>query len=428
MSSSPFSINLGRKRQGSNTKKRETFKKVKRFVICCACLIAFLWLYMVFQFFSSTNGSDIAINQKAITKNIRREGDTKLEAAGGGGVGPAVDVDTFVMCRSIMLLAKKDYLGRTKIEAINQGHGKGEVAKIREKVIFLKRKVARGRRSLFASGMVLVGDQFRSSKLNVWPAPQITHVVNASSGGSINRKRLRLDASHGLNVMFSFRETLKTNAHIEDSAIGTLVSSIVLPQSDLCEKYYSKEATSILSNLVISVVPRKSLISKLTSKYTKVGTVKRFFSTSSARSDNSEFPVYDRQREMYLLTFHEETALIQAASLEGVLHGVRTLSSLFSPPISSKSETCVALKHSCFEIFDFPRFAHRGFLIDTAHHYKTVDFLKRLLFGMGLMKMNVLHWHLTDHQSFGMKLPSEPTLATVGPKKEKAYYTLQEMK
>ena len=85
MSSSPFSINLGRKRKGINSKKRETVKKVKRFVICCACLIAFLWLYMVFQFFSSTNGSDIAINQKAITKNIRREGDTKLEAAGGGG-------------------------------------------------------------------------------------------------------------------------------------------------------------------------------------------------------------------------------------------------------------------------------------------------------------------------------------------------------
>ena len=49
------------------------------------------------------------------------------------------------------------------------------------------------------------------------------------------------------------------------------------------------------------------------------------------------------------------------------------------------------------KILDFPRFYIED-AIDSAHHYKSLAFLKRLIFAMGMMKLNTLHWHMTDRK------------------------------
>ena len=58
------------------------------------------------------------------------------------------------------------------------------------------------------------------------------------------------------------------------------------------------------------------------------------------------------------------------------------------------------------EITDFPRFPHRGLMIDTARHYMPLKTLKKMLDLMAQNKMNVMHWHLSDDASF----PYESTL------------------
>ena len=51
-------------------------------------------------------------------------------------------------------------------------------------------------------------------------------------------------------------------------------------------------------------------------------------------------------------------------------------------------------------IEDEPRFAWRGLLIDVARHFIDLDTLKRIVDGMWVLKLNVLHLHLTDDQAF----------------------------
>nr|WP_052477752.1 family 20 glycosylhydrolase [Kibdelosporangium sp. MJ126-NF4]CEL13719.1 Beta-hexosaminidase [Kibdelosporangium sp. MJ126-NF4]CTQ99406.1 Beta-hexosaminidase (EC 3.2.1.52) [Kibdelosporangium sp. MJ126-NF4] len=66
------------------------------------------------------------------------------------------------------------------------------------------------------------------------------------------------------------------------------------------------------------------------------------------------------------------------------------------------------------EILDYPRFAHRGAMLDVARHFFTVDEVKRFIDQIALYKINVLHLHLTDDQGWRLEITSWPKLATVG--------------
>jgi len=39
-------------------------------------------------------------------------------------------------------------------------------------------------------------------------------------------------------------------------------------------------------------------------------------------------------------------------------------------------------------------------MIDTARHYLKVSTILRTIEGMGMNKLNALHWHISDDESF----------------------------
>ena len=51
-------------------------------------------------------------------------------------------------------------------------------------------------------------------------------------------------------------------------------------------------------------------------------------------------------------------------------------------------------------VVDYPRFKHRGIMIDTARHYHTEKLILKILTIMMYNKFNVFHWHIVDDQSF----------------------------
>ncbi|PHZ11626.1 uncharacterized protein RHIMIDRAFT_238293 [Rhizopus microsporus ATCC 52813] len=66
------------------------------------------------------------------------------------------------------------------------------------------------------------------------------------------------------------------------------------------------------------------------------------------------------------------------------------------------------------EIKDRPKFFHRGIMLDTSRNYFPVKDILRTLDAMAYNKMNVFHWHITDSQSFPLKLKSVPELSLEG--------------
>ena len=74
-------------------------------------------------------------------------------------------------------------------------------------------------------------------------------------------------------------------------------------------------------------------------------------------------------------------------------------------------------------IQDQPRFPHRGFMVDTSRHFLTLNQLKMLVDSLSYAKLNVLHWHIVDDQSFPVQLYSYPKLQTQGAYSNQERYT-----
>ncbi|KAJ2948342.1 hypothetical protein O0L34_g7581 [Tuta absoluta] len=79
-------------------------------------------------------------------------------------------------------------------------------------------------------------------------------------------------------------------------------------------------------------------------------------------------------------------------------------------------------------IEDAPKFKYRGLLLDTARNFFPVKDIMRTIDAMGAVKLNTFHWHISDSQSFPLKLKSTPQLAQLGAYGPEAIYTPEDVK
>src|SRR6476469_5090871 len=128
--------------------------------------------------------------------------------------------------------------------------------------------------------------------------------------------------------------------------------------------------------------------------------------------------LFDEER--YSLRVTPMGVSIDAPTSLGVLRALATLEQL--PRTDKKSRYLPEV-----DIQDQPRFAWRGLLIDAARHFMPVAVIKRNLDGMAAVKLNVLHWHLTDDQGFRIESKVFPRLQQVG-STDGQYYTQAEVR
>jgi len=123
--------------------------------------------------------------------------------------------------------------------------------------------------------------------------------------------------------------------------------------------------------------------------------------------------------ESYTLEVTAAHATLTAPTLLGVLHGLQTFLQLVEP-------SPAGFAVSVLTIHDEPRFAWRGLLIDVCRHFMPLDVMKRNLDGMAALKLNVLHWHLSDDEGFRVESKKFPRLHEMG--SEGQYYTQAEIR
>ena len=104
----------------------------------------------------------------------------------------------------------------------------------------------------------------------------------------------------------------------------------------------------------------------------------------------------------------EETGevLIRTKNYVGFLRAIESLHQL----IERDSKDHLLIRNTPIVIEDEPYLQHRGIMIDTARHFLPVSTILRTLDAMMYNKLNVLHIHITDDESFPIWVDSIPEI------------------
>ena len=146
-------------------------------------------------------------------------------------------------------------------------------------------------------------------------------------------------------------------------------------------------------------------------------------------------PDLDMNEEGYKLEVTSDNIFIVAKTPAGLFYGMQTVLQLLPAEIESKSVIKTDWTLPCVSIEDAPRFPYRGVHLDPCRHFMTVEETKRQLDVMAMLKINRMHWHLTEDQGWRIEIKKYPKLTEIGATRvegekttHSGYYTQEEIK
>jgi hexosaminidase len=118
--------------------------------------------------------------------------------------------------------------------------------------------------------------------------------------------------------------------------------------------------------------------------------------------------------EGYQLDITAAAVTIRANRPAGLFAGAQTLRQLLPPAADAGTVQPGPWPVTTGHVVDYPRFPHRGAMLDVARHFFTVAQVERYIDEIALYKVNYLHLHLSDDQGWRIVINSWPNLAIYG--------------
>ena len=122
------------------------------------------------------------------------------------------------------------------------------------------------------------------------------------------------------------------------------------------------------------------------------------------------------ESESYTLKVSPEDIMITASDCKGAFYGVVTLKMIL---MQSKKQDGKAIVNALY-IEDKPEYGYRGVQMDESRHFFGIDTVKKVLDNMAMLKLNTLHWHLSDDQGFRIESKKFPLLNEIGSRRKYA--------
>ena len=131
-----------------------------------------------------------------------------------------------------------------------------------------------------------------------------------------------------------------------------------------------------------------------------------------------------RGEEAYSIQSSPSGIILSAADARGIFYAgqslVQMMPSVFHDRTADKSAVRWNISETPFRIMDYPRFSWRALMIDEARHFFGEKTIKQTIDQMALLKMNILHWHLTDDTGWRIEIKKYPRLTSIGSKRRES--------
>jgi len=119
--------------------------------------------------------------------------------------------------------------------------------------------------------------------------------------------------------------------------------------------------------------------------------------------------------ESYQLDISPTHIHIKAADNNGFFYAVQSLRLLLPPTIESKTtQQHIEWKVPALTLNDGPRFSYRGLMLDVARFFMPKENVMKIIDCMAMLKLNYLHFHLTDGNGWRLQIDKYPKLTEIG--------------
>lgn len=129
--------------------------------------------------------------------------------------------------------------------------------------------------------------------------------------------------------------------------------------------------------------------------------------TISVADGTDGYPALDDDVSYSIHVAVEGGARITSQTVWGALHGLETFSQLVT---FHRGDRLYVLENAPIFVEDAPRFAYRGVMVDVARHWMPISSLETVVDGMAFSKLNVLHLHLSDQESWPLESVAFPDM------------------
>lgn len=120
--------------------------------------------------------------------------------------------------------------------------------------------------------------------------------------------------------------------------------------------------------------------------------------------------------EAYTLEVSSREIVIGAADARGFFYALQTIRQLLPPAI--ERDTAAAEKTNwsvpALRMQDEPRFEYRALMLDVARYFIPKENVMRIIDCMSMLKINKLHFHLSDDNGWRIEIKRYPRLTEVG--------------
>lgn len=207
-----------------------------------------------------------------------------------------------------------------------------------------------------------------------------------------------------INSQIESHTTTNWNNSITSSSTSIIVptpeSQIEVPNVT----YTLLNGVVIHNNLNTDNTTSQQIATALSSDLNISATVDNLPSNTGIIINQIESSLVANNPEGYTIIIGNNSIIIGAINNTGVYYALQSLRQLWV----AQGDNLTGIS-----ITDYPRFAYRGLMLDTARHFFTVSQIESVIDIMASHKLNSLHMHFSDDEGFRIALSGYPTIESI---------------